>query len=172
MDRARARHIHVNMPTYVWQPRLGDYVTLKLVGTSNDASKELFIGIARDADASEYLRDVEYDEVADFSWSCGPWRESHPQITYDTHQGTAPSGPPIIHSFWVEHVSGPGIQTLEWKPEFVAMNADGSVNVDLDMQLGVKVPVLRTVGNMLLVGGFVALVVGVIIVYYGAIHRR
>ena len=170
-------NMDVNVPDYVWRPKLGDLVTLKLVGKSNDASKEVFIGIAREVDASEYLSGVEHDVVVDFSWSYDPWRESQPRISYDTHHGAAPSQAPVSETFWEASATGSGTQTLLWEPEvgsfwFVVMNADGSLDVDVDMQLGAKVPILRTVGSMLLAGGFVGMVVGGLIIYFGALRPR
>lgn len=166
-----------NIPDYYWRPKPGDFITVRLIGTSNDPSKEAFIGIAREADAMMYLGGVEYDEVSDFDWDYNPRRENPPQISYSPHPGTAPSGPPTLHSFWVAHATGSGTQTLEWEPTVgsfwvVVMNADGSADVDLDMRLGAKIPILRTVGNALIAGGFVALALGGFIIYYGVIRRR
>jgi hypothetical protein len=71
----------------------------------------------------------------------------------------------------------PQPQTLEWEPEegnfwFVVMNADGSSDVDVDMQIGARIPFLRYIGNMLLAGGFISLVVGGLIIYVGVFRRR
>jgi hypothetical protein len=168
--------IDVNTPSYVRQPKLGDFVTLKLVGTNNDPSKPVFIGIAQEGAASEYLSDVEYDEVVDLDWPYDRvWRQ--PTVSYDTHQGGAPSRAPATETFWEVSITGSGTQTLEWEPEegnfwFVVMNADGSPDVDVDMQLGARIPFLRYIGNMLFAGGFVSLVVGSLIIYIGAIRRR
>ena len=52
------------------------------------------------------------------------------------------------------------------------MNADGSADVDLDMRLGAKIPILRTVGNALIAGGLFALALGGFIIYYWVIRRR
>jgi hypothetical protein len=166
-----------NIPDYFWRPRPSDFITVRLVGTSNDLSKEAFIGIAREADARMYLGDVEYDTVSDFDWDFNPQRETHPQIQYNLHQGTAPSGPPTLHSFWVAHATGLGTQTLRWEPTsgsfwIIVMNADGSKGVDLDMRFGAKVPVLRTVGNGLIAGGLITLAIGGLIIYYGALRRH
>ena len=92
--------IDVNTPSYVRQPELGDFVTLKLVGTSNDPSKPVFIGIAQEGAASEYLSDVEYDEVVDLDWPYDRvWQQ--PTVSYDTHHGGAPSRAPATETFWV-----------------------------------------------------------------------
>jgi uncharacterized RDD family membrane protein YckC/RNA polymerase subunit RPABC4/transcription elongation factor Spt4 len=169
--------IDVDVPSYVWQPDLGDLVTIKLVGTSNDPSKPVFIGIAREGVASEYLSSVEYDEVVDFTWSYDRWREHQPALSYDTHHGGAPSQAPATEIFWEASITGSGTQTLEWEPEvgnfwFVVMNADGSSDVDVDMQLGAKIPFLRYIGNMMFAGGFISLMVGGLIIFLGAIRPQ
>ncbi|MCW3991142.1 MAG: zinc-ribbon domain-containing protein [Candidatus Bathyarchaeota archaeon] len=180
----RGADFDVNVPDYFWAPKPGRFVTVKLVGRSNDPSKEIFMGIARDEDARGYLDGVEYDEVVDSRWSYSPWRDTQPRIEFEAHQGGAPSGPPTIHSFWAEHATGSGTQTLKWESDLasfltdvgnlwvVTMNADGSAGVDLTIQFGAKVPILRTVGGMLLAGGFTALAVGGLIIYLGAYRPR
>jgi hypothetical protein len=169
--------IDVNTPSYVRRPKLGDFVTLKLVGTSNDPSKQVFIGIAKEGAASEYFSDVEYDAVVDLDWPYDQALDHQPTVSYDTHHGGAPSQAPATETFWEVSITGSGAQTLEWEPEegnfwFVVMNADGSSGVDVDMQMGAKVPFLRYIGNMLFAGGFISLVVGSLIIYVGAIRRR
>lgn len=166
----------VNVPTILWAPDPGDFVTLKLETSSEDPSKEVFLGIASQSDASAYLEDVDYDEMRQFSWDYSPWRDSQPDISYSRHPGAAPTGPPAIHSFWVAHATGPGTQTLEWEPELgsywiVAMNADGSVGVDIEARLGAKIPILRSIGVGLLVGGLVLLFVGGSLFWRGLFPR-
>jgi hypothetical protein len=169
--------IDVNTPSYVRQPKLGDFVTLKLVGTSNDHSKPVFIGIAQERAASEYLSDVEYDEVVDLDWPYKQGWEHQPTVSYNTHHGGAPSQAPTTETFWEASITGSGAQTLEWEPEegnfwFVVMNADGSPDVDVDMQIGAKIPFLKYIGNMLFAGGFISLLVGSLIIYLGVIRPR
>ncbi|MCW4013569.1 MAG: DUF4389 domain-containing protein, partial [Candidatus Bathyarchaeota archaeon] len=65
-------------------------------------------------------------------------------------------------------------QTLEWSPEtgnfwLVIMNADGSANVDVEVGMGAKVPIVSSIGKGLFVSGLVLLAAGVAIVYFGAI---
>jgi len=169
-------NIDVSLPSSFWIPDPGDWVTVRLVAKSNDPSQEVFLGIASEADASSYLDDVMFDEITHFSWSYNPFRESQPDVSYSTSPGSAPSGPPIIHSFWEVQTSGSGTQTLEWEPAtgrywIVAMNADGSAGVDIEAQLGARLPVLSSVGVGLMVGGLVLLFVGGIIFWRGLFPR-
>lgn len=170
-------NMDVDVPDYIWTPKPGDFVTVKLVGRSNDPSKEVFIGIARDTDASGYLNSVEYDLIVGPSWDYKPLRGVRFSVSYSNHPGVAPSQAPTSLTFWEASVTGSGTQTLEWEPEngsfwIVVMNADGSADVDLDMQFGVKVPILRTIGSWLLTGGFITLGIGGFIIYYGAYRPR
>jgi hypothetical protein len=170
--------IDVDVPADIWAPKPGDFVTVKLEGMSNDPSKELFIGIARDTDASEYLKNVEYDRVLfDPSWddarAPGPRGGIRFSVSRLTHPGVAPSQAPGSLWFWEASATGSGPQTILWEPHagnfwVVVMNADGSEDVDLHMQLGAKIPILRMIGGGLLAAGFVTLGVGGFIVYYGA----
>jgi len=45
------------------------------------------------------------------------------------------------------------------------MNADGSAGVDADVKLGARVPILQNIGNMLVFGGIVALLIGAFVLY-------
>jgi hypothetical protein len=51
------------------------------------------------------------------------------------------------------------------------MNADGSAGVDVGVSFGARVPILRTVRSILLAGGFIALAIGGLVIYLGAIRR-
>ncbi len=62
-------------------------------------------------------------------------------------------------------VSWSGTQTLTWEPELgdywiVGMNADGSMGVDIEIQMGVRLPILRTIGGIILAVGLILLLIG------------
>lgn len=168
------QHIDINLGEVagewgVWRPSPGDYVTIKITGSSNDPSKNVFIGIAEASDVETYLTDVRYHEITSFSLSpSGSF-----DVEYETHSGdTAPSDP-SSQVFWTASEHGAGTQTLMWSPEtgsywIVLMNEDGSTGVDLTVSLGAKVPLIFTIGVVLLGGGVVALVIGVALIYAGA----
>ena len=149
-----------------WDPK--DFLTLKLEGSSNDASKQVFLGIAPMSDLKTYLKDVEYDEVTDFKIRGGA------RLDYTNHPGTSAPEPPTDQTFWTASVHGQGTQSLEWGIEegtysFVLMNADGSRGLDLDASLGVKVPpVVGGIGIILLVVGLVLLGVAILMIYLAA----
>jgi len=171
-------NINIDVPSHVWTPKPSDLVTVKLVGRTNDPSKEMFMGVAQDTEASRYLSSVEYDQISiDPSWNEKPWRGVSFSASYNNHPGGALSQPPTSMTLWDASASGSGAQTLNWEPStgsfwVVVMNADGSSDVDIDMQLGVKIPILLAIGGGLLTGGFITLVVGGLIIYFGAYRPR
>lgn len=158
---------------WVWEPSVGDFVTFKVSADSNDG-KDVFIGIIEDDDAMMYLNDVEYDYLTEFNME--NYRKD-PYIQYRRHSGGDLTVPPTETDIWVAEVSGAGEQTLKWSPEpgnywLVIMNEDGTPDVDVDTSLSVKVPILGNIGGGLFLGGFVAMAMGVAIVYYGAVKPR
>jgi hypothetical protein len=159
----KAVNINIDTDLPLWIPDLGDFVQLKIQASSNDPSKEVFIGIAGVSDASGYLSGANYHEVDDFSWGFNPWRDIPPRIVYHERSGGAPAVP-LIHSFWSAHVFGSGTQTLTWEPVLgdfwiVGMNADGSMGVDIEVRMGVRLPILRSIGGFLLVVGLVLVLI-------------
>jgi len=169
-------HMEPSAMRGIWNPTPADILTIKLTASSNDPSKDIFIGVARSADAANYLNGISYEEVQRLSWSYSPWDEEIPAVTYVPHSGSPPTRPPSTVTFWVVSAHGAGEQTIEWVPStgtywIVAMNADLLKDVDIDVQLGAKIPILRGIGNGLLVAGIIGLIASGLIVYYGAVRR-
>jgi len=160
----------------IWEPTMADIVTIKLMASSNDPSKDVFIGIASAEDAEAYLNGVSYDEIQKLSWQYSPWQGGVPTVTYTLHSGSPPTQPPSTVTFWAASAHGSGEQTIEWVPKsgtywIIVMNADVLKDIDINMQLGAKVPILSGIANGLIVGGIIGLVVGCLIIYYGAVRR-
>lgn len=148
----------------VWRPSPGDFVTVKLTGSNNDPSKNVFVGIARESDVNTYFSGVEYDEVTNFRYV--PF-----DVTYTTHPGDAVPADPVSQTFWVVSAFGSGSQSLEWEPEegsysVVLMNDDGSAGVDLSARVGARIPLLLAIGQMLFIAGVVALIIGAVMIYF------
>jgi len=143
-------------------------VTIRITISSNDPSKNVLVGIAEASDAMQYLDNVEYDEITRFSVS--PSRTA--EIEYETHSGEETPADPTTQTFWKAAKHGSGAQTLEWSPEpgnywIALMNEDGSAGVDLEMRVGAKIPLLSTIGSILVVLGVIALIIGGTIIYFG-----
>jgi hypothetical protein len=162
--------------TPTWLPRPGDFVTVKILARSNDPSKEVFIGVAQETYTGTYLNKVRYHEVKELSWTEAPWSNVPPEVTYTIHSGSSPTAPPTIHSWWVAHATGPGLQELVWKPEVgdywvIIMNSDGSSELDLSVRLGVRMPILDIIGSALLAAGVITLVIGGAMIYLGVSRK-
>jgi hypothetical protein len=144
--------------------------TIKVQASSENSSKEIFIGIADEADVRAYLSGVNYDEIKEF--------RIHPfRVYYTNHPGNSAPAAPTSQTFWVVSEHGSGNQTLEWELEtgdwvMVLMNADGSAGVDVSGAIGVKAPWVFWVGLGLLIGGIVLLIIGVGLVLLATRRRR
>jgi hypothetical protein len=128
-----------------------DWATTDFLGTvriRSESDRPVFVGIAREAAAAQYLDGVERAVVTEIG------REPH----YSERQGGAPEGPPADQGFWAASAAGGGEQTLEWEPEdgswnIVVMNADGSRGVATDLSIGAELDPLIWIGIGLLIGG-------------------
>ena len=147
-----------------------DIATIKVQASSEDNSKQIFIGIADEADVQAYLHGVNYDKIRDF--------RIHPfRVYYTNHPGSSAPAAPTSQPFWVISEYGPGTQTLEWEVEtgdwvLVVMNADGSAGVDVSGSVGIDVPWIFWVGVGLIVGGIVLLIIGVGLVLLGTRRKK
>jgi len=147
-----------------WQWDWGNLATFKVEGSSNDSSKQLFIGIASESDLDAYLSGVQHDEVINI--------HVYPDsIDYQHHSGSVVPGAPTSQTFWTSSTHGAGTQSLEWDLEpgshsLVLMNSDGSAGVDISIEFGVKIPWLLGVGIGLLAGGVIALGTGSMMVIF------
>ncbi len=145
-----------------WPWGWNDFVTIKVEGSNNNSAKQIFIGIADEADVSDYLRNVNYDEIREF-------RIHSDEISYRNHPGSAVPEAPTAQTFWEASAYGSGTRTLEWELKkgtwvLVLMNADGSTGVDLSGVIGIKIPWIFGVGLGLLIGGIVLLIISIIMI--------
>ncbi len=113
----------------------------------------VFLGVARTADVERYLAGVAQSTLVD------PFDEDGaPTITFV--DGGSPGVAPTDATFWAASASGRGPQQISWEPEdgewtLVVMNGEGTTPVAADVAIGAEVPVLDTVGTVLLVAGLV-----------------
>ncbi|HUU62824.1 MAG TPA: hypothetical protein VMX96_02730 [Dehalococcoidia bacterium] len=153
---------------------LGDLVTFKVEGSNRDTSKGILIGVAEaeEPDWREYINDVEYDETIDFRI-----HDDKLDVEYKHHYGSLAPADPTSQTFWAASTYGTGIQKLEWKLEtgtysIVLMNQDGSRDVDVDIALGMKIPLIFGFGVGLLVGWIVALIIGTLVIIFSLRGRK
>lgn len=141
---------------------------VKIEGSSEDPTKEIFMGVASEEDVESYLDDVNHDELTRVTH----WL-SFRRAEYTNHPGDSEPAPPVDQDFWIDSpVTGSGTQVLEWEPEagsyqLVIMNHDGSEGLDLNMKFMVQVPVIVFgLGVGFIVAGVVALLLGVLMIYF------
>jgi hypothetical protein len=131
-----------------------DLRAIKIEGSNNNPSNQIFIGVAREADIDAYLSGVEYDEITGL-------RIFPSRTNYQNHTGNmVPGGRPTSQAFWAKSVCGSGTQNLTWEPEsdrhsLVLMNEDGSASLDIHL-------VVRTETALLSIAGVSSLMIGVV----------
>jgi len=132
-----------------------------------DPTNEVFIGIADARDLERYLDGVAHDVITDINGR---------RATYTSRPGVA-AEPPTSQSFWAASATGAGAQTLEWElaeGEWVAvlMNADGSLGVANEVDVGVSTDVLRPIGLALLAAGLLGVLLTVPLIGATALSSR
>ena len=154
-----------------WFQNRGGLLTFKIVTESNNPSREIFVGIAREQDVGSYLDDVEYQRVIDADFHIEEYDLTLSDSDFILHPGGPPAAPPLIHSYWVVQGSDTEQQQITWDPQagnyyVVIMNSDGSEGIQADIQVGVRVPIFGSLGNILLTAGLFVGALGVLMVYF------
>lgn len=149
-------------------PRLPfDVGTLRLRASSVDPGKEIFMGVAPQADVERYLSGVHHSEL--LKVDSRPFRAEYRDIP-----GTNTPAPPGEQTFWSASASGSGQQDLTWDLAagnwtIVIMNADASPGVNVEVQAGFRSDLIRPAATGLLVGGAIALAIGIPLLILGAV---
>lgn len=144
-----------------------DVASIRLRAASAQAGKDIFIGIAPQADVDRYLAGVHHTELTNGAFS--PFRAEYRDVA-----GTTVPTTPADQTWWSVSATGPGTQEIVWDLQsgswaVVIMNADASPGVAVDMQAGVRSDVLWPVALGLLTGGGILLLIGLFLVVAGAI---
>ena len=134
--------------------------TVRIQVTQVSRTAPAFVGIAPADAAARYLAGVDYATVRGAAGHHG---------TYTEHAGTAPAVPPGQAGIWTAHAAGPGTQTLTWAVRsgdwmVVAMNADGSRPVSLQVNVAATLPALPWIAAGLLIGGIIFLIGGILLI--------
>jgi hypothetical protein len=143
-----------------WNAAKALFGTVRLRVLSARAAAPVFVGIAPAAAARRYLAGVAYLTVNDTT--------GH-RSAYSWHSGTAPASPPAGASIWTAQVSGRGLQTLIWPVKngtwmVVAMNADRSRPVSVQVNVAATIPSLPWIAAGLLIAGTLALAGGALLI--------
>jgi len=134
--------------------------TVRIRVSQASGTAPVFAGIAPAGAAARYLAGVDYATVRGAAGHHG---------TYTGHPGSAPAVPPGRAGIWTAHAAGPGTQTLTWAVRggdwmVVAMNADGSRPVSLQVNVAATLPALPWIAAGLLIGGILVLAGGVLLI--------
>jgi Domain of unknown function (DUF4389) len=134
--------------------------TVRIQVTQASGTAPAFVGIAPADAAARYLAGVDYATVRGAAGHHG---------TYTEHAGSAPAVPPGQAGIWAGQAAGPGTQTLTWAVRsgdwmVVAMNADGSRPVSLQVHVAATLPALPWIGVGLLIGGIIILAGGILLI--------
>jgi hypothetical protein len=110
--------------------------TIRIRATATNPAAAVFIGIAPTSAVDSYLTGVNRQVVT--GWS--------PFSTHYRHQaGVPPKTAPVNARIWTAHVSGPGTQTLTWRPTagtwtIVIMHPNGSAGLSVTADMGATIP--------------------------------
>jgi hypothetical protein len=117
--------------------------------TPRDAGSRLFVGIGRSGDVNRYLAGVDRTVISKF------FEEKVERL-----EGAAARSTPEAQDFWVASATGAGPQTVLWQPRHgswsvVVMNADARPALDIEADLGARIPALPWVALGVLLAGAV-----------------
>ena len=152
---------------------IGVITIFEFQGQNNNPSKQIFMGVADEAELENYLDNVEYDEINNIGFG---WRLDFGAITYTNHPGNDEPSLPASESIWTVSVAGAASGTLVWETiagnySIVMMNGDGSKDVDLDVIVKAKIPSLAKFGIGFLVSGIILLAIGSLMIFL-AVRRK
>lgn len=129
-----------------------------------------FVGVAPKSAIDRYLAGVAHSRVT--SVDVVPF-----MAHYNDLPGASSAPTPLTQTFWVASSSGPGVQQISWKPvsghwSLVVMRADAQSGVAAHVSVGTNTGLVGPVGVALGVGGALVLLLGGVMVGFGAIGLR
>lgn len=148
---------------WLFAPSLLDRVRIRVTPVSSGTP--LFVGIGPSADVDRYLAGVSRTVITEFF-----------EDKVEAVDGGPPESSPAAQSFWVASDSGPGGRTVEWDPTkgswtVVVMNVDARPGIDVEADLGARLPAVLWIAVGVLILGAVLLLGGVLLIT-GSIRRR
>jgi hypothetical protein len=131
----------VDPSDYRWVP--GGPTAVRVQATSASGTP-IFVGIGRATDVDRYLAGSAHAQITDFE--VDPFRPELRDVP-----GAARPAPPSSQPIWAASSEGAGTQTVTWPAQsgewkVVAMNADGSPRVAVDVAVGAKTGLLMPLG--------------------------
>lgn len=168
-------------PTYALTSRIDlgdapgqhDWMPAHPAGTvrlrADGGSREIFVGIAPEADVDRWLAGVAHERVTGANF--GPFDSRSTVVT-----GVRSAGSPLDQTFWTVSIAGSGLQTLGWPSEsgqwaIVVMNADGGAGVVADVSAAARTSLLLLIGMGTGFVGFLFLAGASALLFFGLRHQ-
>ena len=139
--------------------------TVRIRATATDPTKDVFIGVAPQAQVDAYLAGAAHLRITD-------WIGHHASNVATA--GGAPATAPTAAKIWAAQAAGSGTQTVTWRPTsgrwvIVVMNTNGNPGVSIAANVGAAVPDLAwiaaglfAIGGLLLAGAVVLIAIPVV----------
>jgi hypothetical protein len=152
------------IPSYLSWMGTENLVETKWVVESVGSSKELFVGWTKAADGESYVSSFMFETPPNWNWFLWPYSPEINVPSSAVHNMGAPSRSPAEEPFWLSSDTSSASVELPWSPVWdieddrnilIIMNADGSSDVEADVQLGFKVPMFGWLPYLLIPVGAV-----------------
>jgi hypothetical protein len=134
----------------------------------NNLSKDVFIGIATAEKSSQFLSQIHHKEANEWDVSVSPWEMEIWVDNYNNWPGINAAQKPSDTNIWL--TSGSGRDNAQFEIVMVSgdyhvliMNTDGSPNLDVDLVVGGKIPLMLGLPIPLLAIGIILGGIGLII---------
>ncbi len=173
LDRVQTDTVAVTAEdiTFAAEPGSPDWIVdaldadVRLRVTSADTTRDVFVGIGREADVDAYLAGVAHAQVTELDDGLEP--------VYRSFGGTDAIAPPTDQDIWTASADGPGTRELTWEAQsgrwsVVVMNADGTPGVAADVNVGVKAGFVLPLALIMLAVGAVFTAAAVALIVAGA----
>jgi hypothetical protein len=138
-----------------------------------NSSEELFVGWAEAADGENYVEGMMFSTPPVWHWYVNAYYAEIEIPTSLTHNQGAPTRHPAEETFWIETAQSNETSKITWdafwepledRKILIIMNADGSRNVEADIQLGFKVPIFGWLAFVLIPVGVILCLIGVLVI--------
>jgi hypothetical protein len=163
-----------NFPSYLtWMSAKDIGQTMWTVEPVN-SDKPLFVGWTKAVDGENYLYSgIMFSTPQTWNRSIAAYHAEikiPPAVTYYQN---APPRLPEEETFWIETAQSTGTSKIVWdafwepsddRKILIIMNADGSRNVEADIQLGFKVPIFSWLPFVLIPAGVTLCLIGIFVI--------
>jgi hypothetical protein len=170
-------HINSSTNAYVlWVTHFTSRSSFSWLGTDNIAQakwvvtsvggSQIFAGWAEASNGNPYVYSFQYQTPYLWNYSMHSYyaKLTIPENNDMINGVGSPSSLPANETFWLDYVTTADMATLHYAPSWdinrgyrmlIIMNADGSSGINVNLQLGFKVPILTWLPNVIIPAGSV-----------------